>query len=76
MKNVNKVNTKATLRCAVDSSWIPSWASSALMNNVIFRPRLHAHPRLNRLFSASLRCIFSFNTFIIYGPPVTSPEHR
>ncbi|KAL0947246.1 hypothetical protein HGRIS_013367 [Hohenbuehelia grisea] len=25
-QNVNKVNTKATLRCPLDSAWIPAWA--------------------------------------------------
>ncbi|KAI0649167.1 hypothetical protein C8Q79DRAFT_495535 [Trametes meyenii] len=25
-QNVNKVNTKATLRCPIDASWIPPWA--------------------------------------------------
>ncbi|KIY50212.1 hypothetical protein FISHEDRAFT_39595 [Fistulina hepatica ATCC 64428] len=29
-QNVNKVNTKATARCAVKSSWIPLWAHTAL----------------------------------------------
>ncbi|KAF8872592.1 RF-1 domain-containing protein [Infundibulicybe gibba] len=29
-QNVNKLNTKATLRCAVNSSWIPEWARQDL----------------------------------------------
>ncbi|KAJ7825956.1 RF-1 domain-containing protein [Mycena leptocephala] len=29
-QNVNKVNTKATLRCAVDEDWIPIWAKPEL----------------------------------------------
>ncbi|KAL4263560.1 Prokaryotic-type class I peptide chain release factors domain-containing protein [Pleurotus pulmonarius] len=29
-QNVNKVNTKVTLRCPLDSDWIPMWARSAL----------------------------------------------
>ncbi|KAJ7672290.1 hypothetical protein DFH06DRAFT_1467798 [Mycena polygramma] len=29
-QNVNKVNTKATLRCAIDEDWIPLWAKPAL----------------------------------------------
>ncbi|KAI5894094.1 uncharacterized protein SCHCODRAFT_02623710 [Schizophyllum commune H4-8] len=29
-QNVNKVNTKATLRCSVTSSWIPQWAGARL----------------------------------------------
>jgi hypothetical protein len=33
-KNVNKVNTKATLRCAVDSPWIPLWAKPELAKSV------------------------------------------
>ncbi|KAG5639512.1 hypothetical protein H0H81_000657 [Sphagnurus paluster] len=32
-QHVNKVNTKATLRCPVDSPWIPSWAHAALKAN-------------------------------------------
>lgn len=33
-KNVNKVNTKATLRCPVDSPWIPAWSRRALTGTV------------------------------------------
>ncbi|KAJ7352262.1 RF-1 domain-containing protein [Mycena albidolilacea] len=29
-QNVNKVNTKATLWCRIDQSWIPLWAKPAL----------------------------------------------
>jgi len=29
-QNVNKVNTKVTLRCAIDEDWIPLWAKPAL----------------------------------------------
>ncbi|KAF7317003.1 RF-PROK-I domain-containing protein [Mycena chlorophos] len=29
-QNVNKVNTKATLRCAIAEDWIPLWANAAL----------------------------------------------
>ncbi|KAF9532659.1 RF-1 domain-containing protein [Crepidotus variabilis] len=32
-QNVNKVNTKATLRCPINSSWIPRWAAHALVKN-------------------------------------------
>ncbi|PPQ95454.1 hypothetical protein CVT26_008473 [Gymnopilus dilepis] len=32
-QNVNKVNTKATVRCSMNHSWIPKWALSALMKN-------------------------------------------
>lgn len=31
-QNVNKVNTKATLRCSVHANWIPPWARDALRN--------------------------------------------
>ena len=33
-QNVNKVNTKATLRCSVHANWIPPWARDALRNTV------------------------------------------
>lgn len=33
-QNVNKVNTKATLRCPVDSPWIPLWARNELKKSV------------------------------------------
>ncbi|KAJ7503527.1 RF-1 domain-containing protein [Mycena galericulata] len=29
-QNVNKVNTKATLRCPIHENWIPMWATDAL----------------------------------------------
>lgn len=35
-QNVNKVNTKATLRCALDSSWIPLWARDGLQESPHF----------------------------------------
>jgi len=35
-QNVNKVNTKATVRCALDSPWIPSWAHDALQQSPYF----------------------------------------
>ncbi|KAH8983881.1 hypothetical protein EDB92DRAFT_1803521 [Lactarius akahatsu] len=35
-QNVNKVNTKSTLRCALDSSWIPLWAHDGLLASPYF----------------------------------------
>ncbi|KAF8274658.1 RF-1 domain-containing protein, partial [Lactarius quietus] len=35
-QNVNKVNTKVTLRCALDSSWIPLWAHDGLQQSRYF----------------------------------------
>ncbi|KAJ7666311.1 hypothetical protein B0H17DRAFT_1019151 [Mycena rosella] len=32
-QNVNKVNTKATLRCRIDEAWIPMWAQSELQRS-------------------------------------------
>ncbi|KAG5732912.1 hypothetical protein E4T56_gene6202 [Termitomyces sp. T112] len=32
-QNVNKVNTKVTLKCPLDSSWIPAWAHSHIKAN-------------------------------------------
>ncbi|TFK73296.1 hypothetical protein BDN72DRAFT_761986 [Pluteus cervinus] len=32
-QNVNKVNTKATVRCALDAPWIPTWAQRSLRNS-------------------------------------------
>ncbi|KAF8071561.1 RF-1 domain-containing protein [Lyophyllum atratum] len=32
-QHVNKVNTKATLRCSLDSPWIPPWAHPILKDN-------------------------------------------
>ncbi|GJJ11967.1 hypothetical protein Clacol_006205 [Clathrus columnatus] len=32
-QNVNKVNTKATLRCSLDKPWIPVWARERLRGN-------------------------------------------
>ena len=33
-QNVNKVNTKATLRCPIDAPWIPLWAHEHLKKTV------------------------------------------
>ncbi|KAA1467159.1 hypothetical protein DENSPDRAFT_228634 [Dentipellis sp. KUC8613] len=35
-QNVNKVNTKATLRCPVDASWIPQWAIEGLRKSTYY----------------------------------------
>jgi len=35
-QNVNKVNTKVTLRCALESTWIPSWAHDGLQKSPYF----------------------------------------
>ncbi|KAH9481866.1 Peptidyl-tRNA hydrolase ICT1, mitochondrial [Psilocybe cubensis] len=32
-QNVNKVNTKATVRCSINDYWIPRWAIPALKKN-------------------------------------------
>ncbi|KAI0342914.1 hypothetical protein BDW22DRAFT_1329928 [Trametopsis cervina] len=32
-QNVNKVNTKATVRCALHSSWIPQWAHDSIQRS-------------------------------------------
>ncbi|KAJ4480242.1 RF-1 domain-containing protein [Lentinula aciculospora] len=32
-QNVNKVNTKATVRCSTDAYWIPLWARAALIKS-------------------------------------------
>lgn len=34
LQNVNKVNTKCTVRCQLSSNWIPLWAKSTLRKNV------------------------------------------
>ena len=41
-QNVNKVSTKATLRCPVDAPWIPLWARESLRKSVGLR-MLHVH---------------------------------
>jgi peptidyl-tRNA hydrolase ICT1 len=33
-QNVNKVNTKATVRCQIDAKWIPPWARAELRKSV------------------------------------------
>jgi hypothetical protein len=40
-QNVNKVNTKTTLRCSADANWIPMWARADLRKSV----RLTSHVR-------------------------------
>ncbi|KAI9429546.1 hypothetical protein H4582DRAFT_2027599 [Lactarius indigo] len=35
-QNVNKVNTKATLRCALESCWIPLWARDGIRESPYF----------------------------------------
>ncbi|KIL65712.1 hypothetical protein M378DRAFT_161696 [Amanita muscaria Koide BX008] len=33
-QNVNKVNTKASLRCEVDAPWVPAWAKAELRRSL------------------------------------------
>ncbi|KAI3615986.1 peptidyl-trna hydrolase domain protein [Moniliophthora roreri] len=37
-QNVNKVNTKATLRCSASAEWIPLWARSELIKSPQYAP--------------------------------------
>lgn len=37
-QNVNKVNTKATVRCSLDKEWIPKWAKDGLMRTPAYVP--------------------------------------
>ncbi|KAJ3518597.1 hypothetical protein NMY22_g13597 [Coprinellus aureogranulatus] len=41
-QNVNKVNTKVTLRCAVDAAWIPPWAKEVLVKDPHYTPSSHS----------------------------------
>ncbi|KAF9048856.1 RF-1 domain-containing protein [Panaeolus papilionaceus] len=41
-QNVNKVNTKATLRCSIDSPWIPRWSLPHLKNTPHYAPSSHS----------------------------------
>ncbi|KAF8903707.1 RF-1 domain-containing protein [Gymnopilus junonius] len=41
-QNVNKVNTKATVRCSVNDTWIPRWAHPALMKNPHYVASTHS----------------------------------
>jgi len=34
LQNVNKVNTKAVVKCSLDSPWIPRWAKADLIKSV------------------------------------------
>lgn len=35
-QNVNKVNTKASLRCEVDAPWVPAWAKAELRRSTYY----------------------------------------
>ncbi|TEB23268.1 hypothetical protein FA13DRAFT_1640138 [Coprinellus micaceus] len=41
-QNVNKVNTKVTLRCDVDAPWIPPWAKGVLAENTHYTASSHS----------------------------------
>lgn len=41
-QNVNKLNTKATLRCAANASWIPRWALPDLVKNPHYVASTHS----------------------------------
>ncbi|KAF8151007.1 peptide chain release factor class I/class II [Crassisporium funariophilum] len=41
-QNVNKVNTKATLRCPVNAAWIPRWALPDLIKNPHYVASTHS----------------------------------
>jgi len=41
-QNVNKVNTKATLRCPANASWIPRWALPGVLENPHYVASTHS----------------------------------
>ncbi|KAE9403314.1 hypothetical protein BT96DRAFT_815110, partial [Gymnopus androsaceus JB14] len=41
-QNVNKVNTKATLRCSVNAYWIPLWARDGIMTSPHYVSSTHS----------------------------------
>lgn len=42
IQNVNKVNTKAIIKCPLNSSWIPAWARAELLRSVSAYSTLYA----------------------------------
>ncbi|KAF8629968.1 hypothetical protein AX17_005534 [Amanita inopinata Kibby_2008] len=67
-QNVNKVNTKASLRCSVKASWIPGWAREEL------RQCTHYVASTNEILITSTKhrsqaqnvedCLYQLHTFI------------
>lgn len=46
IQNVNKVNTKAVVKCPLNSSWIPAWARPQLLRSVsAYSVHLYRHQR-------------------------------
>ncbi|KXN82988.1 hypothetical protein AN958_01993 [Leucoagaricus sp. SymC.cos] len=41
-QNVNKVNTKAIIKCPLNSSWIPAWARAELLNSPYYISSSHS----------------------------------
>ncbi|PCH42353.1 hypothetical protein WOLCODRAFT_25323 [Wolfiporia cocos MD-104 SS10] len=40
-QNVNKVNTKATLRCSLNSAWLPPWSKEYLIKSTAYVASTH-----------------------------------
>ena len=59
LQHVNKTNSKATLRCPVDASWIPPWAHPELRQNVSLG--IYISARTPNILSAALCVLFQFD---------------
>jgi len=84
-QNVNKVNTKATLRCLLDRSWIPQWAHTYLTkspyyvsstNSLLITSTTHRSQAQNvdECLRKLHECILTASTTPIRNEP--SPEQK
>ncbi|KAF7335831.1 RF-PROK-I domain-containing protein [Mycena venus] len=68
-QNVNKVNTKVTLRCAIDEDWIPLWAKSALKRSphyVSSSQSIQITSTVHRSQSQNIEeCLLKVETFLL-----------
>ncbi|EIN09522.1 hypothetical protein PUNSTDRAFT_101371 [Punctularia strigosozonata HHB-11173 SS5] len=90
-QNVNKVNTKATLRCPVDAGWIPPWARgyivrsphyAASSRSILITSTVHRSQAQNIDECLSKACIsLSLRTLIVQAASASivneaSPEQK
>jgi len=79
-QNVNKVNTKATVRCPIDAKWIPPWAHAELRKSPYHVPSSNsllvtstAHRSQAQNVEESLRklhqCVLSASSVAIKNEP-------
>jgi hypothetical protein len=62
LKNVNKVNSKATVRVALSKQWIPDWAKSRLRSSVRRPPIISLYTQASSLIMSPRPTLYRYQS--------------